>query len=195
MFWTQNIGILLEPILIPTDFMSFDEKLNAITRMVIFICLICLLLLQDTRILLFMIIIVLIIIIIHVYYTENNIKIDKFLDKNNLAVIDNMICTKPSKHNPYMNPNLLDINNIAACSITNENIENSADNIYDDSMFHNVDDIYDRTTSKRQFYTIPSTTIPNEQNKFADWLYNNGPSCKEGNGFKCYTNLYKDIRV
>ena len=56
------------------------------------------------------------------------------------------------------------------------------------------DDIYDKSTLDRQFYTVPSTTIPNNREKLGDWLYNRGPSCKEGNISKCYNNLYNDIK-
>ena len=41
--------------------------------------------------------------------------------------------------------------------------------------------------SSRQFYTNPSTTIPNDQEAFAKWLYYNPEkTCKEGNGLECY---------
>jgi hypothetical protein len=62
-------------------------------------------------------------------------------------------------------------------------------------MFQNVDDIYNTQTSSRQFYTIPSSKIPNDQTLFANWLYNRGPTCKENNGIVCYNNLYKDLRI
>ena len=34
--------------------------------------------------------------------------------------------------------------------------------------------------SQRQFYTLPSTTIPNDPNNdFGKWLYNSSQTCKE----------------
>ena len=42
-----------------------------------------------------------------------------------------------------------------------------------------VGDLYGKSNSQRQYYTAPSTTIPNEQTKFAKWLYQTSSTCKE----------------
>jgi len=196
MFWTQNISELVKPVLIPTDYMSIDEKLNTLTRLIIFVCLILSLIARDARILLLMIILVLLIVAVHTYQNNFSIQTDNFLNMNELDIVDNMLCTKPTKNNPYMNPNLLHINDdIPACPLSNQSVDEKADELFDLGMYRNADDIYDRTTSKRQFYTVPATTIPNDQTTFAHWLYNRGPTCKENNGIRCYTNMYRDIRV
>lgn len=194
MFWTDDIKQLFVPVLIPTDYMTFEDKLNSITRMIIFTCTISALIFRDIRIILFMIILVILIIVI--YYYQNNIKkqTDSFLNEKNLEVIDNKVCVKPSKHNPFMNPNLTNLVDAEACPITNEAIGTNIDKIYDESMFRNVDDIYDRSTSKRQFYTVPASKVPNDQTTFANWLYNRGDTCKEDTIF-CYNNLYRDLRI
>lgn len=201
MFWTNDINILFQPVLIPTDYMPIDEKLNALTRLVIFVTLIIALLLQDSRIILLMIILVIIIVIIYEYYNKYNVQTDSFLNSKNLEVIDNKICLKPTQNNPFMNPVLTDITNdeynsasIGACDVYNERIEESIDKMYNESMYRNADDLYDRSTGKRQFYTVPGNKVPNDQEIFANWLYNRGKSCKENNGSKCYENLYNDIR-
>jgi hypothetical protein len=62
------------------------------------------------------------------------------------------------------------------------------------NIFRETDDIYDKSTLDRQFYTVPSTTIPNNRELFTEWLYDRGPSCKENNGEQCYNNLYNDIK-
>ena len=43
-----------------------------------------------------------------------------------------------------------------------------------------------RNNSQRQFVTNPSTTIPNDQSKFASRLYGTPKTCKEGNYTNCY---------
>ena len=74
-----------------------------------------------------------------------------------------------NKANQYINPNL------------NKKIEDKCNfNLYKDA-----DDIFERNTTQRQFYTMPVTTIPNEQTKLAKWLYLMPPTCKEGNGDQC----------
>ena len=41
---------------------------------------------------------------------------------------------------------------------------------------------------------MPSTTIPSEREKYTEWLYERGSSCKENNGEQCYNNLYNNIK-
>ncbi len=196
MFWTNNTSLLFVPVLLPTDYMTIEEKLNTLTRLVIFVCLILALVLRDLRILLFMIILVIIIVIIYAYQNTTTKDRNTFLMKNNLKVIDNEVCTKPSKHNPFMNPNMIDSDDIGikACPISDNQIQENIDTYFDESMFRNVDDIYDRSTSKRQFYTVPVSSLPNDQATFANWLYNRGDSCKEDTIF-CYKNIHRDLRV
>ena len=40
----------------------------------------------------------------------------------------------------------------------------------------------------RQFYTMPSTTIPNNQGDFGKFCYGDMPSCKEGDELQCTKN-------
>lgn len=199
MFWTDNINELIKPVLIPTDYMSFDEKLNALTRLIIFICIILSLIFQDSRYLLLMILLILIIFIIYNYQSKYKKDTDTFLNEKNLDIVQNKICIKPTKDNPFMNPNIIDISSDTdidgACSISDKKINDKMSDFYETTMFQNVDDIYNTQTSSRQFYTVPSTKIPNDQSLFANWLYNRGPSCKENNGIQCYNNLYRDLRI
>jgi hypothetical protein len=198
MFWTSNINELFKPALIPTDYMTMDEKLNTLTRLIIFVCLLVALVLQDMKIILLMIILVLFIVLLQRFSNANKEEIDAFLNENKLQVIDNKVCVKPTKDNPFMNPSLLDIKEDddapKACPITNVNVATDIDEIYNSTMFRNVDDIYDRSTSRRQFYSVPASTIPNDQTTFANWLYKTGKSCKENNGDQCYKNMYSDVK-
>lgn len=198
MFWTDDINILFEPVLIPSDDMQIDEKLNAVTRLIMFICIIIALLLQDIKFILLMIILVLGLIVLY-KYQDNLYKVtDNFLNEKNLKVVDKKICKKPTKNNPFMNPMMsdkLENQDYSACPSYTKPISDEVDELYDTSMYTNVDDIYNRNTGIRQFYTVPGNKIPNEQTVFANWLYNRGKSCKENNGIRCYDNLYRDLRI
>jgi hypothetical protein len=197
MFWIYDISQLFKPVLIPTDYMTIEEKLNTLTRLIIFICIILALILQEVRIILLMIILVIVIIVIYNFQNNYTKGVDSFLNENNLQVVDNSICTKPTKDNPFMNPTLTSIGEDSpkACPITNKQVAENIDDILDSSIFKNVDDIYDRSTSKRQFYTVPGNKIPNDQTTFANWLYGRAKSCKEENGDQCYKNIYTDLRM
>lgn len=197
MFWTEDLNQLLKPVLIPTDHMSIDDKLNALTRLIIFVCIILALVLQDSKIIVLMFFLIILVIVLQKYQKSFDKDLETFFNEKKLATVDNSICIKPTKDNPYMNPSVFELNeeNFKACSINDGKINELIDKYFDDTMFINVDDIYNKTNSKRQFYTVPNTTIPNDQAIFANWLYNRGKSCKEGNGDTCYNNLYRDLRL
>ena len=195
MFWLDNLNILTIPLLIPDINMTFEDKLNAIIRGLLFLGIIFTLVFNDSKYILFVLIIMIISIIIYNYQFEKNKQIDKYLNENNLDIINNKKCVKPTQSNPFMNPNVLNENNnmFSACSIENSKINKKMDDYFNENVFRETDDLYNKSLLPRQFYTVPSTTIPNEREKLGDWLYNSGPSCKE-NGLKCYDNIYNDIR-
>lgn len=198
MFWLENLQELSRPDLIPNNYMTFEEKINSIIRMIIFVGIIATLVFNDAKYILFVFIIMLISIIIYNYHYEKILETEKYLNVNNLDIIDNKTCVKPSENNPFMNPNITDIHlrdeDIQNCPIDNQKVKHNMKKYFYESVFRESDDIYDKNLLERQFYTMPSTGIPNDRDKLADWLYNRGPSCKENNGAKCYNNLYIDLR-
>lgn len=197
MFWINDINLLFKPVFIPTDDMQIEEKLNTLSRLIIFICLIIALLLRDIRFILLMIILVLIIVTLYQYQNNQYKNTDNFLNGQKLKIIDKNKCRKPDSNNPFMNPIVGDNVNdeYDACPIYRKDINEEVNDIYDTSMYTNTNDIYDRNTGIRQFYTVPASKIPNDQTIFANWLYNRGKSCKENNGLRCYDNIYRDIRL
>ena len=195
MFWLDNFNELFKPILYPNINMSLDEKINAVVRLILFIGIITTLVFNDSRYILFVFIIMIISIIIYNYQSEKNSKFEKFLNSNDLDIINNEICTKPTKDNPFMNPNLINTKNkFKSCSIENERVMNSINSNFEENIFRETDDIYNKSSLDRHFYTMPSTTIPSEREKYTEWLYERGSSCKENNGEQCYNNLYNNIK-
>ena len=175
--------------------MTIEEKINAIIRLILFIGIIATLIFNDSRYILFILIIMLISILIYNYQIDKNKKIEKYLNDNDLDIINNEKCVKPTQENPFMNPSLIGKNNkYDSCSIENEHIKDNIDYFFNKNVFRETDDIYDKSLLDRQFYTVPSTSIPNNREKLASWLYERGPSCKENNGEQCYDNLYNNIK-
>jgi len=199
MFWLNNIEELLKPILVPNYYMNFEDKLNAIIRFILFIGIISALIFNDERFIIFIIVFMIISIILYYYYLNTiNIK-ESYLNSNNLKIVDDKICVKPTKNNPFMNPSIVDIkytgeDNYGACPVSDEKISDLINKEFYKGVFRDVEDLYNRNSLDRQFYSMPSTTIPNEANKLGDWLYNNGKSCKEGNGDQCFNNIFTDVR-
>ena len=69
-----------------------------------------------------------------------------------------------------------------ACnSYNNKGIKNIVENKFNNDLYLDSNDLFNRRNSQRQFYTMPNTSIPNKQGDFAKWLYDRGPTCKEGN--------------
>ena len=199
MFWINNLNELFNPVLIPTENMTLEEKLNTISRLILFIGIISAFIFNDSRYILFIIIMLTISIVIYNFQNNNLLSTEKFLEDKNLDIIDNKICTKPTVDNPFMNPTLNDIkynsNKPNACSIDNSKINNLINDSFYSRVFREAGDIYGKLSSERQFYTVPSTTIPNDQTSYAEWLYKRGKTCKENNGEQCYNNLYKNYKL
>lgn len=195
MFWIDNLNELFNPVLYPNINMTIEEKLNAIIRLILFICIIATLIFNDSRYILFILIIMLISIVIYNYQMEKNKMIEKYLNDNDLDIINNEKCVKPTEENPFMNPSLIGYNKkYDSCSIENKHIKDNIDYFFNKNVFRETDDIYDKSLLDRQFYTVPSTSIPNNREKLASWLYERGPTCKENNGEQCYDNLYNNIK-
>ncbi len=102
----------------------------------------------------------------------------------------------PTKENPFMNVLPLQHNNndITQVSVVDdvsknqEVVNQEIDDKFQQGLFREVHDVYGRANSQRQFYTMPNTSIVNDREGFVDWLYQTGPTCKEGNGLQCEKN-------
>lgn len=199
MFWLDNLSELMNPILIPNKYMTVEEKLNAIIRMIMLVGIMATFIFNDSRYILFVLIIMIVSIVIYNYHYEKIQQTEKYLNANNLDIYNNKQCVKPSKNNPFMNPNVLDVKysqeQHEACPVDNMEVQKSMHDYFYTDVFRDTDDIYDKSLLQRQFYTVPSTIFPNEREKLVDWLYNKGPSCKENNGPQCYNNLHHDLRI
>lgn len=197
MFWLENLQDLWKGNLVPNNYMTIEDKINAVMRFVIFTGIMATLIFNDSRYILLVLVIMLISIVIFNYHQERIAESEKYLNTNDIDIVDNRKCYKPSLHNPFMNPNITHIredSDIKNCPIENSGIRDSMKTNFYSNVFRETDDIYDKSLLERQFYTMPSTSIPNEREKLGDWLYNRGASCKENNGVQCYNNLYNEIR-
>ena len=102
--------------------------------------------------------------------------------------------TEPTKNNPLMNVLLPEINDKpkrkpAAPSFNRtveKKINTKAGNVGPDPrLFLDLGDSISFEQSMRNFYSTPNTKVCNDQTAFAQFLYGEMPSCKEGNEFQC----------
>ena len=91
-------------------------------------------------------------------------------------------CQEPTPENPFMNILLTDdfSKRKKACNYTRETTQ-KVDKIYHDKLFMDTDLVYNPDASSRQFYSTPSTQVPNDQGSFAEWCYKTPVSCAAGN--------------
>lgn len=106
-------------------------------------------------------------------------------------------CSRPTLDNPFGNVMLsdytVDPDRAPACDLQDPAVADEVDGLFEHNLYRDVSDALHRAASSRQFYTNPSTTIPNDQGAFARWCYMTGPGCKEGNGDRCDTNTFRAI--
>lgn len=183
-------------IVIPSKNMTLEEKINAIVRFFIYFGIVLALVSSNYKYLFFGIVVCLLSFLIYEY--EKTIKKEKtkFMDENNITIVNNDLCTKSTVDNPFMNNSILDYsdnpNRPKACDIENEDIKEIVESNFNKNLFKNVSDLYGKMSSQRQYYTMPSTTIPNDRDKFMNWCFApmvETQSCKEGDGLQCYRNL------
>lgn len=98
--------------------------------------------------------------------------------------------TNPTAANPFMNVLISEISSDPkrkpASSIQEPQVQSELDTYFDTMFYADPGDAFGHTQSQRQFVTMPSTTIPNDQGSYQDWLYRTpGQSCKEGNLAAC----------
>jgi hypothetical protein len=94
-------------------------------------------------------------------------------------------CREPTLENPFMNPNITEFNTDdappVACNAEDEDIKDNVRVNFNHNLFRDLDDVFERENSQRQFYTTPNTGVPNNQvDGFAHWLWGDMPSGKEG---------------
>ena len=98
--------------------------------------------------------------------------------------------TLPSSRNPFMNVLLEEIkynpSRPEAAKVNQPSVKQTLDDYFRIQWFSDPTDVFGKNQSQRQFVTQPSTTVPNDQGAFADWLYRiPGKTCKEGGRAAC----------
>ncbi len=99
--------------------------------------------------------------------------------------------TKPTAQNPFMNVLLDELkynpDRPAAAPVSDPLVKSSFDDYFQVQWTSDPTDVFNRSQSQRQFYTMPNTTVPNDRANYQNWLYGiPGKTCKEGGRDKCF---------
>ena len=205
-FWTTDPNILLHPPfdLFPVPTMTYEQKLNAVTRSILIISIISIIFTRSIRL---TIVAAITIGAIAVLY---NVKKEPFSPAVDLLNQTNSMPTdvflEPSPINPFGNVMLPDydynVNKKPAPPSTVDVLQQAKQLValsnpdqpdIADKLFQDLGDELVFEQSMRQFYSNPNTTIPNDQDSFAKFCYGSMVSCKEGNEFACARNLSRHI--
>lgn len=203
--WFDKISILYEKKylfeIIPNKQFDFNRKLNSLLRLSIYYAVIIYLMDRKKGNMFYIPFIVAIVTcILSKRYKEtfySKVKTDLMNNQSNEELIKGLEgdCKIPTKNNPFMNPEIYDYNtnNVdePACNtFNNKGVQSYTDKLFSSSLFRDVNDLFGKNNSQRQFYTVPGNSIPNDQDTFAKWLYATPKTCKEGNGLQCAANVY-----
>ena len=201
LFKRENIGQVW-----PLPQMSSEDKLNAITRLVIILTLLGYLVTNTLKIVITGIVTLAAIIVL--YKAQETKTIQEGLDSQEPftnpklyeMMKDNF--AEPTQQNPAMNVLLPEINDNpnrkAAAPAYNRAVERKMNDAtkrfvastFDDpdidaKLFKDLGDNFTFDQSMRTWYATPNTQIPNDQHAFAEYCYGDMISCKEGNEFAC----------
>lgn len=207
-FWYEKPEILWDnnrlAQFFPTKEMTLNEKLNSLVRISIYISLVLIFIFQKT-VYLFIPIICLAFTYL-IYKNERETKKESFesIDllkseqektsinqKNYTEAITSNInvnegvynnCVLPTPANPFMNANLISDkrDRPPACTYYDKpELAERVENEFMTNLYRDVSDLYGKNNNQREYYTMPSTTIPNDQTSFARWCYLAPPTCKE----------------
>jgi hypothetical protein len=229
-FWSENPNIIFQQNymfeLFPIETMTYEQKLNSITRTVVLLTIISFVMTRNFRILIIGAITIGAVYLLYYYHQKEKNKIEskKIVDNikenfeslgdgpakayftdNNITIPENVF-DNTTANNPFSNVLLTDYDynpnkrpappsfnsNVNADILTQAKqfVTNANPDQPDiaNKLFKDLGDNFVFEQSLRPFNSTPGTTIPNDQEAFADFCYGSMISSKEGNAFAAARN-------
>jgi hypothetical protein len=170
-FWADDIEVLFKSSRIveffPSNDMTENEKLNSVSRLAIYFSVLISVYKKNTKYML-----VGISALIFTFFVNYFNPIENFTTSEK----NKELCTYPTDSNPFMNVLPTDYsqnpNKPPACDINDPQVKKAMKKGFEKGLYKDANDPFDNKNSQRQFYTMPSTTIPNDRLNFTKWLYN-----------------------
>jgi hypothetical protein len=119
--------------------------------------------------------------------------VETISEEKTIPVLEEVVgekVTPPTSKNPFMNVLIDQIKynptRAAALSVLDPQLSISLEQFFKTNFTSDPTDVFGRSQSQRQFYVTPSTTVPNDQESYQNWLYRiPGKTCKEGGREAC----------
>lgn len=171
-FWFENPKILIDEKLLRYYILvqdaTFEENLNSLMRLSFYISCILFFIIRDYRI---FYIFILTGIITFLLWKHYKIQMDNSMEN---FTVSNSNFRYPTKENPLMNPLITEINSGESSKIPmyNNHTNEQINSLLNENTYVDAFDTMKSETNNRQFYTIPGKTIPNDQEQFANFVFN-----------------------
>lgn len=205
-FWSQNPEVLFRRDrlieFVPTLDMTTNERLNAISRMFIYIGLLLLAYLGRSWALYIPVIGLAFALFLRKTRPEPE-KPGRFVpnetpktdDPNPFIPSKQPECIPSTLNNPFMNvlQNEYVDNPTRPPACDYAEVRGDVESNFNYNLYQDIDEaLWNKNNSQRQFFTMPWTEIPNKQGEYARWLYKTGPTCKTDQS-ACLR--YEDLRA
>jgi hypothetical protein len=187
-------------VIIPDGSMTLREQLNAVMRFGIYLGILLAIFERSLVSATYIIVIVMAVTAVLEYHdsqTDEDIKERR--EKLNVQPdeLTGKLCTRPTQDNPMMNVLVSDYGLFPtrpeACDVSQPSVARQVKKLIRHNVYRDADDIYGRKAEAEQpFYTMPSTSIPNDQTEFARWLYSDrSPGvCRDGDMPACGQRIF-----
>lgn len=224
-FWFNEPTILFNKDYItqlwPTINMSYDEKLNAISRLIIILTFLGFIFTSSIKFILIGIITLIVIYILFKTHKHKNANVEGF-SINNLQNTEKQI-NNPETLEMYLKSDFETTNkknplgNVLLTQIHDTPNRKSAPpsfntQVYEDintstkkmiqslnpgikntnkQLFGDLGEKFEFDQSMWQYYSTPNTKVCNDQGAFADFLYGDMPSCRGGDSIQCVKDNFR----
>jgi len=220
-FWLNDPTILLNKDFIlqlwPSSSMSFEQNLNAISRLIIILSILGFLATRSINIIIVGVVTLIVIIILYNTRKPKLVRTKEGFSGYGNNGLDSPVIDSPktlqkflnnefvltNKKNPLSNVLLTDIAdnptrkaappsfNIQVYEDINNNTKKMVQSLNpgikntNKQLFGDLGEKFEFDQSMSRFYSTPNTKIANDQGAFAEYLYGDMPSCRNGDPFAC----------
>ncbi len=191
MFWFDDPWILISKDrlieFVPTADMTLNERLNAISRLALYTGTLLMLIYKNFNMFYIALITLTLLYLIREHFPDFLVQTAGSTNPA-LASMEGTL-QLPTENNPFMNVLLTDYtqnpDKKPAADLDNPHVKQAVEDEFNKGLNRDIDDIWQKENSQRQFYANPATTIPNDRTSFVNWCYSTPYSCKEGNLSNC----------
>lgn len=195
--WFKDIKILFSSERLieffPNKSSTLEENLNSIVRLGMYGSILIAMYKRNPTHLAWVLLVMVVTYVVYKTYDKKQVEpTEKF------TTIPQMPALKSTVSNPFMNPSFVDngknrkpVENYHQDTQEAEETRNLISKNFSDNLYRDIEDVFGRNNAQRQFYTVPSTTTPNDQKKYRNFLFGEMKSCKDNSD---HCTPFEDLR-